>query len=269
VSSSAKRALRILRHIGRADRPLGVSEIARDLSLPAGTVFRSLDALARADLIARYRSSSRYVPGHAAELLRRSLIARFDIRQVCLPYMRQLASMSGETVSLHVRLGWYAVRIGSAPGAGEVMNSPPLGEAQALGECHAGRAILAFLPQAEIANYRCWAAERGLAPARALRGIAAAGYALCASEIAFPIRVENCAIAVLAVEGPVDTVDGARPGRRAEVLREAEPRRTAGHLTMTISAWQQIVANIETLARAQPALFENPLAHIGADSILL
>jgi DNA-binding IclR family transcriptional regulator len=242
VSSSAKRALRILRLIGRADRPLGVTEIARELSLPAATVFRSLDALNRADLIARYRSSSRYVPGHAAERLRRSLIARFRMREVCLPYMRQLASMSGETISLHVRLGWYAVRICSAPGAGEVMNSPPLGEAQALGECPAGRAILAFLPKTEIVNYCGWSARQGTGRVKpsTLREVAAAAYAVGEGEIAFPIRADNRAIAALAIDG----------------------------LTNAIQDCREIVAKIETLARTQPALFENPLSHIDADSIL-
>jgi hypothetical protein len=36
MSSSAKRALRVLETIGAADRPLGVTEIARRLSLPPG-----------------------------------------------------------------------------------------------------------------------------------------------------------------------------------------------------------------------------------------
>ena len=246
MSSSAKRALGILRLIGRADHPLGVTEIARELSLSPGTVFRSLDALNRADLISRYRSSSRYVPGHAAERLRRSLIARFRMREVCLPYMRQLASISGETISLHVPLGWYEVRICSAPGAAEVMNSPPLGEAIVLGESCAGTAILAFLAKVEIANYRNWAAKRGHEQSGkvwALREIVAKGYALDDGKIAFPIRAENRAIAALAVERLVRAVD--------------------------LSACGEIVDNIEALARTQPALFENPLAHIDADSILL
>lgn len=257
MSSSAKRALRILSLLGRADRPLGVTEIARELALPPGTVFRSLDALSRADLISHYRSSSRYMLGPAAERLRRNLIARFRLREVCLPYLRQLASMSGETASLHVRLGWYAVRICSAPGTAEVMNSPPLGEAHVLGKTYAGKAILAFLPKVEIALYRAWMAKH-FGPADkavALREIVANGYACGepdtahAGPIAFPIRAGDRALAALAVEGPV----AMRAGLKASGL----------------SAWREIVANIEAHARTQPALFENPLGHIGADSILL
>ena len=70
MSSSAKRALKIVEVLSGADRPLGVTEIARALALPPGTVFRGLDALLRAGLVARYQASSRYVPGPLAERLR-------------------------------------------------------------------------------------------------------------------------------------------------------------------------------------------------------
>ena len=99
MSSSSVRALRILDEVARSDQPLTVTQIARALGLPAGTVFRSLDALLRTGLAARYRSSARYVPGPAAERLQRSLIANFPIREVCIPYLRQIASISGERTS--------------------------------------------------------------------------------------------------------------------------------------------------------------------------
>ena len=67
MSSSAKRALRILEFVSDSDHPLGVTEIARVLSLAPATVFRSLDALSRADLVSRYQASSRYVLGAGAD----------------------------------------------------------------------------------------------------------------------------------------------------------------------------------------------------------
>jgi DNA-binding IclR family transcriptional regulator len=258
MSSSAKRALRILETIGRAGRPLGVSEIARMLALPAGTVFRSLDALHRADLIARYQASSRYVLGGAAERLRRSLIARFRMREVVLPYLRQLASISGETASLHARLGWYGVRIASAPGTGEVTNAPPLGETHPLGEHYAGEAILAFLTDAAIARYCAWAAARGLRPLQMERELGAVkerGFALSEADfeegasIAFPIRSgAGEAIAALAIEGPVFARNKAQTG--------------------DLSGWREIVAHVEALARTQGSLFENPFPHLNPDSLI-
>ena len=255
MSSSAKRALRILDAIGRASRPLGVTDIARMLSLPPGTVFRSLDALVRADLIARYQASSRYVLGGAAERLRRSLIARFRMRDVVLPYLRQLASISGETASLHVRLGWHGLRIASAPGTAELTNVPPLGEARPLGEYYAGRAMLAFLGDDEITRYGLWAAGRGATDRVEIGGTRHQAFALGdpefkqAAPIALPIRGNTGqAIAALAIEGPVFAPDGD---------------------AANLAAWREIAGHVEALARTQPLLFENPFGHLDPDRIAL
>lgn len=281
MSSSAARALRVLDEIAASDRPVGVTEIARALSLPAGTVFRSLDALARAGLVARYRASSRYVPGPMAERLHRSVIARFPTREICLPYLRQLASISGETVSLHVPAGWYAVRICSVPGTGEVMTSRPLGEAQPLHESPAGQVILAGLRKVELAAYRKWvstlplregrfgvARERGAGSGRGVESLAAENrqtaipspnlVALTRSKIrpslkgrvgpdaitAFAVRVDGRAIAAITIDGPLSNAD-------------------------QLSECQQVVANIETLALAQPGLFTGPFSHLAPQEIKL
>ena len=259
MSSSAKRALRVLETIGAADRPLGVTEIARRLSLPPGTVFRSLDALSRSALIARFQASSRFVVGEASEQLRRSVIAQFPMREACLPYLRQLASLSGETVTLHVRVGWYAVRIACLPGTGEVSNAPPVGECHALGSIYCGRAILAFLAQPEITAYRAWAAAKSLAPpskAR-LRLVRDRGFDLGLPlfaeprlPIAFPVRLQDTAIAAVAIEGSVFA-------HEHHAAAESPPE------------WRAIIAEIEGLARKNPALFASPFAHLDPDGIAL
>ena len=257
MSSSARRALRILESVGSAAKPVGVSEVARALILSPGTVFRSLDALGKAGLVGRYQASARYVLGPAAERLRQSLLACFPIREVCLPYLRQLASLSGETTSLHVRLGWYGVRIASSPGTGEVTNSPPLGEAHPLADSYAGEAILAFMSQADIAHYRVWAAKHGLRwgeKERALSTIAARGFATgegpfqAGVPVALPVRGDCTALAAFAIEGPV-----FHPDARVSAM----------------SDWAEIAGHVEALARAQPQLFENPFAHLDPDSIAL
>lgn len=272
MSSSSTRALRILDEIARSDHPLSVTEIARALALPPGTVFRSLDALLRTGLAARYQASARYVAGPAAERLQRSVIGRFAVREICLPWLRQLASISTETVSLHVRIGWNGVRICSVPGTGEVMTLPPLGEIHDLGESCAGQAILAFLPKNEIATYlknvsspvygRMRADEKSpeaiscpksreardegslrLNLCRTLNRIASRGFATTEGEhaaIAFPVRFNGQIAAAIAVEGPF----------------------SAWATSEQISDCRQVIGNIEALASVQPSLFANPFAHL-------
>src|SRR5215470_16878024 len=111
MMSSAGRALRILETVGAAERPLGPTEIGQALGISAGTAFRGLDALERAGYLARFQASPKFVLGKSVAALRQSLLARFPIRDVTAPYLRQLAFASGETCSLTVRLGWQALRI--------------------------------------------------------------------------------------------------------------------------------------------------------------
>jgi DNA-binding IclR family transcriptional regulator len=266
VSSSARRTLHVLETIGHADRPLGVTEIGRQLGISAGTVFRGLDALERGGFIARYQASSRCVLGPAVSRLRRSVFARFPIREICLPYLRQLAFASGETTSLVVPIGWYGLRLAAAPGTNEVTTSPSLGEVHPLMLAGgAGKAILAFQSPDTMKRHETWLKRVGLrAPADGLSAELAAirkrGYAVektafasGRAAVAFPVRQGERAIAAIAIEGPV--VD----------LNDFDGKTTDGEL----SRWLDIVHTIEALARARPSLFENPFDHIDADAIEL
>jgi DNA-binding IclR family transcriptional regulator len=264
MSSSARRSLRILETIGRAERPLGVTEIGRQLDIGAGTVFRSLDALERGGFVARYQASSRCVLGPALSRLRHSVFARFPIREICLPYLRQLAFASGETTSLTVPVGWYGLRLAAAPGTNEVTTSASLGEVRALAAAGAaGKAILAFQSATDTERHAAWAKRKAVrAPspqilAAEFAAIRRRGYALektafaaGRASVAFPVRQGECAIAAIAIEGPVVDLDGRVAN--SELVR-----------------WSGIVRTIEALARARPALFANPFGHIEADTIML
>jgi DNA-binding IclR family transcriptional regulator len=248
MSSSAGRALRILETVGAAERPLGATEIGQKLGISAGTAFRGLDALERAGYLARFQASPKFILGKSVAALRQGLLARFPIRDVTAPYLRQLAFASGETVSLTVRLGWYGMRIAIATGTNEVTSAPPLGAVRPLAEGFAGRAILASLPED---------APDAKRPGRVLAEIRKRGFAVeetmfarGRAAVAFPVRRDGQAIAAIAIEGPV--VDLADPAAHDDLPR-----------------WREIVASVERLAQARPALFAAPFDHLAADDIVL
>jgi DNA-binding IclR family transcriptional regulator len=234
---------------------MGVTEIARAIGTAPGTAFRGLDALQRAGLLARHASAPRYGLGPAALGLRQTLLTLFPIREMCLPYLRQLASAAGETTSLHVRIGWYAVRFATAPGTAEVTSAANLGAAQFLSAGIAGRAILAGLERNQAARYLAWASARGLArPAALERDLAAIrvrGYAQGGGDgaIAFPIRLWDQAFASVAIEG-------FSPG-------------AAAAKTAPLREWSEIVGAIEAVVRANPALARSPFEHLEPDEIML
>jgi DNA-binding IclR family transcriptional regulator len=248
MSSSARRALRILEAVGVAERPLGATEIGRTLAISPATAFRGLDALERAGYAARFQASTRFVLGKRTAALRQSLLARFPAREVAMPYLRQLAFASGETVSLTLRLGWHGLRIAAAPGTNEVTSAPPLGAVRPLADGLSGRAILAFLASP---------APGAPALARALADIRRRGFATeetafarGRAALAFPIRRDGQAFAAIAIEGPV--LDLARPAAHADLPH-----------------WREIVGSLERLAQARPALFAGPFDHLDPDDIAL
>ena len=256
MSSSAARALRILAAVGDSGRSMGVTEIARILGVAPGTAFRGLDALQRAHLLVRDPSAPRYVAGATALALRQSLLAQFRIRDVALPYLRQLASATGETCSLHVRIGWYAARIATAPGTAEVTSGAILSGTELLSSDFAGRAILAFLDRNHAAQHRAWTSARGLpSPAALERDLAAirvCGFAQRSGPeggVAFPICVQDQAFASIAVEGSGLAAAGPKPSRRPDGA--------------------EIATAIEAVVRANPALCYQPFQHIDADEIVL
>jgi DNA-binding IclR family transcriptional regulator len=260
--SSAQRALTVLETIGRASEPIGVTEIARRLALQPGTVFRSLDALQQAGYIARFQSSSRYVLGPAVNQLRHSLLARFKIRDVSVPYLRQLAFASGENVALIMRVGWYGLRLAAAAGTNDVTSSLPIGEIHPLAQTCGGRAILAFLREPEGAAYQQWAragdasafpktlaADLEVTKARGF-AIETASFARDRASVAFPIHGKSCPIAAIAVEGPVLRLDQA--GDHA-----------------SIQQWTAIVQTLQAVVDEAPQEFAGPFAHEDPVAIVL
>mgnify|MGYP003577907196 CR=1 FL=1 len=257
MSSSAKRALKILTALGESGRPMGVTEIARTLNIAPGTAFRGLDALQRAGLLTRHPSAPRFVLGPAALGLRQSLLSLFRIRDIALPYLRQLASASGETTSLYVRIGWYAARTAVAPGAAEVTSGAILKGAQPLSAEPSGRAILAHLPRNQVARFLKWATARGIVipPGfeRQLAALPARGFASASppdtGAVAFPIRKSDQAFASVAIEGP------GFSGTSLTGERIAECRAIAGA--------------IEALVRVNRDMGRQPFEHIDPDDVVL
>jgi DNA-binding IclR family transcriptional regulator len=258
MSSSAKRTLKVLSRIAASAQPLGVTEIARQLDAAPGTVFRALDALLRSEFAIKYQQSSRYVLGPAAARLRQTVFAQFPIRDSALPYLRQLASATGETASLIVPLGWYGVRIASARGSNEVTSAPQLGPIGPLSRHYGSRAILALLSEAKRDAYFAWAAmkriqtEKDSGLRQELARIRAAGLNHDSSgpaAFALPVRHGDEAIAAIAIEGPV--LD-----RRKRAADQVEP-------------WAAVVRAFERVVAQRPEIAVNPFGHLDPGTIAL
>ena len=258
-NSSSRHIFEVLRFVSAATQPVSVTEVSRSLSLATTTAHRALATLDQAGYIARYQASARYVTGPMVQGLLAAFVARFGLRDLAMPYMRNLALLTGESVSLMVPVGWYGVRIAHTRGMKEVIHTGALGEARPLADGFASCALLAAFPDAQVDEIlradpaRC-SAEAGRAVWQDIAEIRRRGFASAEmnirpgfAAIAIPLRAnEPTAVGAIAIEGPVVEMKPERP------------------LPLD---WLRIIGEMEAHVRANPQRFSNHYAHIDPRSI--
>lgn len=260
-NSSSRHVFDVLRLVRAAPEPISVTEVGRTLGLPTATAHRALATLEESGYVARYRASARYVMGPMVPGLMEAFFARFHLRDLAMPYLRTLALLTGESVSLLVPVGWNSVRAALVAGVNEVIHTGPLGETRRLTDGFGSHALLASFPEAQAEEIlRADAALRG-AKAKALRERLAAirrcGYSAQDMDsrpgfaaVAVPLRGnESAAAGAIVFEGPV-----------------LESKRGAAPPPLPLD-WLRIIGEMEAHLRANPRRFENHYAHIDPRTI--
>lgn len=139
------------RFIGET-RSLGVTEIAADLGMSKNMAHRALATLIDSGLLARDASLARCQIGLGA-LAFAGDDESFDLRALCRPFMRELAALSGETVVLSVIAGRSRINIDALEARGPRVTLIRRGSAAPLHCSKLSRLLLAYLSDAEIAEY--------------------------------------------------------------------------------------------------------------------
>lgn len=254
MTSSARRALAILEVVNSSREPMGVTAIADAVGTLPGTAFRSLDALERCEFVSRYRASTQYQVGVAVRRLKQTCYAQFPLRNVAMPFLRRLSYASGDTVTLTVPVGWYALRLAVVTGSRPVRSSTAVGIMGRLDHDFVGRTILAGKDDAALARFMSDAALMGGNPCdsdalhAALARIKTAGYALADDDappvsIALPLRQGDDVVAAVAIEGPI-----ADPG--------------SDTVPAAVAEWQDIVGEMEAYMAQLDPIPANPFAHL-------
>jgi DNA-binding IclR family transcriptional regulator len=109
--ASVRNAARLLKEYSRADRELGVSELARRLGLVTSTVHRLLRTLAAERLLEPGGAPGRYRLGLAVYDLGATVAPHLNLHEAALPVMAGLRHSTGETVQLAVLDGCEPVYI--------------------------------------------------------------------------------------------------------------------------------------------------------------
>lgn len=147
---SLRRFLAILDVLTHAETPLGVTEISRRVRLSKATTYRLLQALACHGLARMQTPEATYGPGFLILELAGAWLDRLDVRAKALPILRHLREKTGETVSLNLLAGHQRVAVEHLEASHELRFVVEVGRPLPLHLGATGKAILAFLPDADI-----------------------------------------------------------------------------------------------------------------------
>lgn len=152
--SGVERALDVLMLFSRTSSPtLGVSEIARRLHLSKAVVHRILAALCSRHLVDTDEDSRRYRLGPAALALGRAFLERIDIRDLARAPLQRLSRITHETSTLSIRVRDQRIYLDQVTPDRDVRMTVQVGEPFPLHAGSSSKALLAFLPEAELEEY--------------------------------------------------------------------------------------------------------------------
>lgn len=147
---SVDRAVAILDCFAPERPELGLSELSRMIRSPKSTVHRIMSSLVQHDLVSYNPVTERYTLSSGILRFQRLFTAGSFLALMAMPFMVRLRDLSGETVTLSLRVGLHRMYIDQVVSEHQVRMSAELGVLLPLHVGAVGKAILAFLSPSEI-----------------------------------------------------------------------------------------------------------------------
>ena len=147
---AVERALILLRQLAEAPNGLSVREAARALGYGPSVVQKTMQSLVSQGFAKQDDETQVYFLGPAAMQVGLAGLAKLEIRQVARPFLRTLASATGETALIAVRQGDHAIYVDKVLSANEIRMDAPIGITRPYNATGVGKVLLAHMPEAEI-----------------------------------------------------------------------------------------------------------------------
>lgn len=144
---AVSKALDVL-EVFHSSEELTLAEISERLGLNKSRVFRLLHTLVERGYVDKTVDGTRFVLG--LRLLERSAFVRTDVRQLCLPYMRQIHENFNETVNLGIVEDHQIIYIATLESSRPIRMAEVVGSRSPVHSTALGKAIIAFLPEDQL-----------------------------------------------------------------------------------------------------------------------
>jgi DNA-binding IclR family transcriptional regulator len=152
-NQAAGRVLKVLCAFAGRDRPLGVSELARELGFNKNMVHRALSTLVSERFLVRDATGERYQLGYRWLTFDVGEANAFDIVTLARPYLEQLHALTGESVFLSIIVGRNRVTVDDIQAQGPRVLRSRRGDPVPLHCTKMSRVLLAHLRDTQIDEY--------------------------------------------------------------------------------------------------------------------
>lgn len=235
MEKTVAKALRALEVLCRADEPVGVTRLARELALNKSNAHRILGTLLALGYVRRAGTAG-YAPSLKLWELGASVRVHNDLGRIAKPYLPDLSARTGETVLVAVLDGSESLYLEKQESAHPVRIAATVGQ-RLPGYCSAtGRVLLAhdpdverLIPTIKLVRYAANTITSAKELRAALQKVREQGYALSVEEymagvcgLAVPIRgASGDVVAALGLTALKQGLTDARLKRLIAALREA------------------------------------------------
>lgn len=151
--SSIGRAVSVIDAVARAPHSSGVSNVARETGLSKAVTHRILRELVACQFLGFDEESKLYRLGPGALSIGLAAVRELDIPAVAHRHLAYLTELTGQTSTLSIRQGWSRVYADQVLSHQEIRMSVALGTTHPLHAGSSSKAILAAMPDSEIADY--------------------------------------------------------------------------------------------------------------------
>jgi DNA-binding IclR family transcriptional regulator len=152
MSDSVSRTFQIIEFMARADDWVSLRTMSRELHINAAAVYRVLNNLKQNGYVRQEPQDSRYQLTLKIAWVSAQVLEHVQLRQIAHPFLQHLTSVTNETTHLAVLDGSEFVYIDKVDNTQAMRMRSRVGQRGQLHCTAAGKSMLAFLPEPELAS---------------------------------------------------------------------------------------------------------------------